>query len=34
MNTKNLKDFLKVLQICVYLFKIGRYCQQVYRSII
>jgi len=32
MDTKKSARFLLVLQICVYLFKMGRYCQQVYRS--
>ena len=34
MDTKKSARFLKVLQIRAYLFKMGRYCQQVYRSLI
>jgi hypothetical protein len=33
MDTKESARFLLVLQIRVYLFKMGRYCQQVYRSL-
>ena len=33
MDTKKSARFQFVLQIRVYLFKMGRYCQQVYRSL-